>query len=472
MNHSLKFYIGGTWVEPTLPNARPVINPATEQECGQISFGTADDVDRAVQAARRAFPEFSRTTPQWRISLLRSIIESCEARAEQFAQAIMNEQGSPILWARTRQTREAMGPFRQMIELLGHYPWETELGGLPVVREPIGVSGLITPWNWPLNAITSKLASALASGCTVVLKPSEFSPLTAIVLAEALHDAGVPKGVFNLVNGEGPEVGEALSKHPQVDLVSFTGSTRAGIAVAKAAADSVKRVVQELGGKSPNIVLPDADLGSAIPFGVLRCFSNTGQSCQAPTRLLVHRSQRDEVIEIARRTATSVRVGDPTDPVVTMGPVANEPQFRKVRDLIRHGIAEGATLVCGGAELPVGITRGYFIQPTVFADVLPSMTIARQEIFGPVLSIFCYDTEEDAIALANDTEYGLAGYVQSRDLQYAKKVASRVRAGRIYINGHPGSNAIPFGGYKMSGNGRQQGVFGLEEYLEVKAIAC
>lgn len=472
IKHSRQFYIGGNWVEPLVARTLDVVNPATLATCGVISLGSARDVDRAVDAARRAFPAYSASPLAVRKDLIGRIIDACLAREDAFAQAMQQEMGSPISFARSRQTREAMGPFREMLKVLDSYAWQSELGGLPVHREAIGVAGLITPWNWPVNAITSKLAAALAAGCTVVLKPSEFSPLSAILLAEAVHEAGVPAGVFNLVNGEGPQVGRAIAQHAGIDIVSFTGSTRAGIQVAKDAADSVKRVVQELGGKSANIVLPDADLATAIPFGVRRCFTNSGQSCQAPTRMLVHSSQRAEVLEIARATAQAIRVGDPTDPAVDMGPVANRAQFEKVRQLIQQGIEEGAHLLCGGLDRPGEMEAGYFVQPTIFADVTPAMTIAQEEIFGPVLCILCYDTEDEAVEIANDSRFGLAGYVQSRDVDRARRVGARMRAGRIYINGHPGSNAIPFGGYKHSGNGRQQGVYGLEEFLEAKAYAC
>jgi aldehyde dehydrogenase (NAD+) len=364
----------------------------------------------------------------------------------------------------------ALGHFKQMVKVLKSYKFERFMGGTLIRREPIGVCGLITPWNWPLNQITAKLAPALAAGCTVVLKPSEVAPLSGIIFAEVLHDAGVPAGVFNLVNGDGAGVGEAISRHPDIDMVSFTGSTRAGILVAKGAADTVKRVTQELGGKSANIVLPDADLGKAVPAGVLRCFTNTGQSCQAPTRMLVHRSQLDEAAALARQTAETVKIGDPRKRETTMGPVVSKAQFDKVQGLIERGIAEGATVVCGGAGRPAGFNRGYFVRPTVFSDVTPQMAIAREEIFGPVLSMLTYDTEDEAVAIANDTTYGLAGYVQSGDIEHARRIASRLRAGRIYLNGAPSDNSVPFGGYKQSGNGREHGVFGFEEYLEVKAV--
>ncbi len=470
MSNNTKFYIDGRWVEPVSPRTFDVVNPATEEVAGQISLGSAADVDRAVIAARLAFPSFSQTSKKERLALLQRIIDLYSARFEELAQTMTLEMGSPIAFSREVQTTNALGHFKHIAEVLKAYKLEQFMGGTLIRREAIGVCGLITPWNWPLNQITSKLAPALAAGCTVVLKPSEIAPLSAIVLAEILHEAGVPKGVFNLVNGEGPTVGEAISRHPGIDMVSFTGSTRAGILVAKSAADTVKRVAQELGGKSANIILADADLEKAVPAGVLRSFTNTGQSCQAPTRMLVHRSQRDDAVAIAKRTAETVRVGDPLDPKTTMGPLVSKVQFDKVQGLIERGIQEGATLVCGGAGRPVGFNRGYFVRPTVFADVDPNMTIARDEIFGPVLSMLTYDTEEEAVTIANDTTYGLAGYVQSGDLAHARRVAAQIRAGRIYLNGAPADQSVPFGGYKQSGNGREHGVFGFEEFLEVKAV--
>jgi aldehyde dehydrogenase (NAD+) len=354
--------------------------------------------------------------------------------------------------------------------VLETYEFDRFMGGTLIRREPIGVCGLITPWNWPLNQVMSKLGPAIASGCTVVLKPSELSPLTAIVLAEILHEAGVPKGVFNLVNGDGPTVGEAISRHPDIDMVSFTGSTRAGILVAQAAATTVKRVMQELGGKSANIILTSADLAKTVPAGVLRCFNNSGQSCQAPTRMLVHRSQRDAAIELARKAAEKVKVGDPNDPTTDLGPLVSRAQYEKVQGLIQSGIEQGATLVAGGLGRPVGFNRGNFVRPTVFADVTPDMAIAREEIFGPVLSMMTYDTEDEAVEIANGTTYGLAGYVQAGTIEEARRVGGRVRAGRVYLNGAPADRSVPFGGYKQSGNGREQGIFGFEEYLEVKAM--
>lgn len=465
-----KFYIDGRWVEPIEATLFDVINPATEEVAGQISLGSAKDVDLAVKAARRAFPSYSMTSREERLDLLKRIIKLYEARADELAQAMTAEMGSPITFSHEVQTVNALNHFKEMVEVLTSYKFESFMGNTMVRREPIGVCGLITPWNWPLNQVTSKLAPALAAGCTAVLKPSEIAPLSTILLAEILHDAGVPKGVFNLVNGDGPTVGEAISSHPDIDMVSFTGSTRAGILVAKAAAATVKRVCQELGGKSPNIVMQGADLGAAVPAGVLRCYTNTGQSCQAPTRMLVQRSQRDVAVALAKQTAEQVRLGDPLDPNTQMGPVVSKIQFDKIQGLIDKGIQEGATLVCGGPGRPAGFNRGYFIRPTVFADVTPDMTIAKEEIFGPVLSMMTYDTEDEAVEIANNTSYGLAGYVQADTVEDARRIGAKIRAGRIYLNGAPANNKVPFGGYKQSGNGREHGVFGFEEYLEVKAM--
>jgi aldehyde dehydrogenase (NAD+) len=465
-----KFYIDGAWVAPAVPKLFDVVNPATEEVAGQISLGSSEDVDRAVKAARRAFPSYSATSREARIELIEKIIKLYEARADELSQAMTAEMGSPITFSHEVQTVNALNHFKEMVEVLKSYKFESFMGGTMIRREPIGVCGLITPWNWPLNQVTSKLAPALAAGCTSVLKPSEIAPLSTILLAEILHEAGVPKGVFNLVNGDGPAVGEAISAHPDIDMVSFTGSTRAGILVAKAAAATVKRVTQELGGKSPNIVLRGADLDKVVPAGLLRCYTNTGQSCQAPTRMLTHTSQRDAAVALAKATAEQVKLGDPLDPTTQMGPVVSKAQFDKIQGLIEKGIKEGATLVTGGTGRPVGFNRGYFVRPTVFADVTPDMTIAKEEIFGPVLSMMTYDTEQEAVETANNTSYGLAGYVQAGNIDDARRIGGKIRAGRIYLNGAPANSKVPFGGYKQSGNGREHGVFGFEEYLEVKAI--
>ena len=472
--HDLQPYIDGAWVSiPFTPRRLEVVNPATETVVGEISLGSKADIDRAVVAARRAFPAFSATSREERIALLKRIVESYEARAKDLARAMTEEMGSPITFSENVQVTQALGHFREQMTVLQNYEFERFIGNTLVKREAIGVCGLIAPWNWPMNQVTTKLAPAIAAGCTSVLKPSEIAPLSAIILAEILHDAGVPKGVVNLVNGDGATVErlQAIAAHPDIDMVSFTGSTRGGVAVAKAAADSVKRVVQELGGKSPNIILPDADLEKAVPQGVLRCYTNTGQSCQAPTRMLVQKNQRDKVVELARTTAMAVKVGDTNDRTTALGPVVSKAQFERVEALIQKGIDEGATLVCGGTGRPANLNRGFFVRPTVFADVTSGMmTIAREEIFGPVLSIMNYEDEDDAVEIANDTNYGLSAYVQGRDIERVRRVASKIRAGRVYLNGAPVDGSVPFGGYKQSGNGREHGVFGFEEYLEVKAV--
>jgi len=378
--------------------------------------------------------------------------------------------GAPITFATQRQATVALFHFEEAARVLANYSFEERMGNGIIRREPIGVCGLITPWNWPLNQVASKTAPALATGCTVVLKPSEIAPLSAMLLAEIIDDAGLPAGVFNLVNGDGASVGEAIASHPEIDMVSFTGSTAAGIRVAKLAADTVKRVAQELGGKSANIILADADLKTAVIEGVHACYTNGGQNCQSPTRMLIPRAQRDAAFAAARAAVGSIRLGDPLDPGSTMGPLVSQAQFEKVQDLIQSGVDEGATLVAGGTGRPSELNRGYYVRPTVFGDVTPQMKIAREEIFGPVLSIMSYDTEDEAIEIANDTPFGLAGFVQSSDPVRARAVANRIRAGRVYLNGAPFDRSLPFGGYKQSGNGREFGVFGFEEYLEVKAI--
>ena len=380
------------------------------------------------------------------------------------------EMGSPITFSTERQATVALFHFEEAARVLSAYEFEQRMGSGIIRREPIGVCGFITPWNWPLNQVASKVAPALAAGCTVVLKPSELAPLSSMLLAEIIDDAGLPSGVFNLVNGDGPVVGEAIASHPDIDMVSFTGSTAAGIRVAKLAADTVKRVAQELGGKSANIILRDADTEASVTAGVQACYTNAGQNCQSPTRMLVHRSQRDLAFEAARKAVAGIRLGDPLDPGTTMGPLVSRAQFEKVESLIQAGVDEGATLVAGGPGRPAELNRGYFVRPTVFGDVTPGMRIAREEIFGPVLSIINYETEEEAIEIANDTPFGLAGFVQSSDPDRARQVANRIRAGRVYLNGAPFDRSLPFGGYKQSGNGREFGLFGFEEYLEVKAI--
>lgn len=466
----LKFYIDGAWVDPATPSTLGIVNPATEETFAQISLGSRLDVDRAAMAARRAFKTYSEVSAEDRLSYLGKIIEGFRARLPELARMMTLEMGAPITFATERQATVALFHFEEAARVLAKYKFEEPMGPGIVRREPIGVCGLITPWNWPLNQVASKVAPALATGCTVVLKPSEIAPLSAMLFAEIVHDAGVPAGVFNLVNGDGPTVGEAIAAHPEIDMVSFTGSTTAGVRVAKLAADTVKRVAQELGGKSANIILPDADLKAAVMAGVHACNTNAGQNCQSPTRMLIHRTQRDAAFTAAREAVDTIRLGDPLDPASTMGPLVSQAQFEKVQDLIQSGIDEGAKLVAGGTGRPANLNRGYYVRPTVFGDVTPQMRIAREEVFGSVLSIMSYDTEDEAIGIANDTPFGLAGFVQSKDARRARKVANRIRAGRVYLNGAPFDRSLPFGGYKQSGNGREFGIFGFEEYLEVKAI--
>ncbi|HIF63131.1 MAG TPA: aldehyde dehydrogenase family protein [Deltaproteobacteria bacterium] len=472
MKEYLQFYIDGAWVDPAGSNTLEVINPATEQAVGRIAMGGAEDVDRAVKAARQAFETFSLTSVDERIALLEKIVAGFQARYEEFAQTISSEMGAPITLCQLAQAGAGLAHFAGMVEIAKGYAFEQQRGTTMLRKEPVGVCGLITPWNWPINQIACKVAPAIAAGCTMVLKPSELAPLNACLLAEVIHDAGVPAGVFNLVNGDGPSVGAALSAHPGIDMMSFTGSTRAGTAVAEAAAPGVKRVAQELGGKSANIVLDDADLEAAVSGGVQNCFGNSGQSCNAPTRMLVPADRHDEAMAIARKAAEAAAegVGDPTKEETVFGPLAHAGQYEKVQGLINKGLEEGATLVAGGPGRPEGLDKGYFVRPTVFANVSNDMTIAREEVFGPVLCILPYRDEEQAIAIANDTEYGLSGYVQSGDIEHARRVASRLRTGNVHINGAGPDFAAPFGGYGKSGNGREWGEFGLEEFLEVKAV--
>jgi aldehyde dehydrogenase (NAD+) len=466
----LKFYIDGAWVDPAAPSTLGIVNPATEEIFAQISLGSKHDVDRAATAARCAFATYSVTSVEARLSWLHKIIEGFRARLPELARMMTLEMGAPITFATQRQATVALFHFEEAARVLANYRFEERMGDGIVRREPIGVCGLITPWNWPLNQVASKVAPALATGCTVVLKPSEIAPLSAMLFAEIVDEAGIPAGVFNLVNGDGPTVGEAIAAHPEIDMVSFTGSTTAGVRVAKLAADTVKRVAQELGGKSANIILADADLKAAVIQGVHACYTNAGQNCQSPTRMLIPRAQRDAAFAAAREAVDTIRLGDPLDPASTMGPLVSRTQFEKVQDLIQSGVDEGATLVAGGTGRPADINRGYYVRPTVFGDVTPQMKIAREEIFGPVLSIMSYDTEDEAVEIANDTPFGLAGFVQSSNRDRARAVANRIRAGRVYLNGAPFDRSLPFGGYKQSGNGREFGVFGFEEYLEVKAI--
>ena len=465
-----KFYIDGRWVDPVEPKTFEVINPATEAVAGTISMGGPKDVDLAVAAARRAFDEFSRTTPAERLALLERMLERYQAHYEEIATAISVEMGAPITLAKGSQAGCGTGHLGAMIEVMKTFRFEEMRGKTRITLEPVGVCALITPWNWPVNQVAAKVVPAFAAGCTMVLKPSEFSPFSAILWAKVMHEAGVPKGVFNLVNGDGPNVGAPLASHPDVDMVAFTGSTRAGTEIAKSAAETVKRVQQELGGKSPNILLEDADLERAVKRSVLHVFQNTGQSCNAPTRLLVPESKLAGVEALAQKIAAGVIVGDPASPTTTMGPVVSRIQYDRVQSYIQKGIAEGAKLLVGGPGRPEGIAKGYFVRPTIFSNVRNDMTIAREEIFGPVLAILPYKTEEEAIRVANDTPYGLAGYVWSQDNTHARRVASRIRAGQVAINGASGDWQTPFGGFKMSGNGREYGEYGLRDFLETKAM--
>ncbi|MFT4248420.1 MAG: aldehyde dehydrogenase family protein [Pseudomonas sp.] len=469
-NTDLRFYIDGQWHARTGAEPIAVVDPATGQVAGHVAAGTAHDVALAVAAARRAFDTFSRSSADERGALLERIIELLEARAEVFAQAIVAEMGAAIGFARAAHVPFAIEHVRVQRELLRSYPFLSRAGGIAIAKEPIGVCALITPWNWPLYQITAKVAPALAAGCCVVLKPSELSPYSAQLFAEVMHDAGVPAGVFNLVGGRGEVVGAALAAHPDVDMISITGSTRAGVLVAQAGAVTVKRVVQELGGKSPNLFLDDADFAGGVAKGVLAGMRNVGQSCSAPTRMLVPAARLAEVEALAADAVAGIRVGDPRDEATTMGPIANAAQFARVQALIGAGIDEGARLVCGGPGRPAGLEHGLFARPTVFSGVTPTMRIAQEEIFGPVLAIMPYRDEDEAIALANDTVYGLSAHLQSGDPQRALRVAGRIRAGQVHINYPPWNGQAPFGGYKRSGNGREFGVHGLEEYLETKAI--
>ena len=470
MREYLQFYINGEWVDPVTPKAHDVINPADESVCAHISLGSEPDVHRAVAAARKAFDTWGYSSREERIAVLESCVATYEKYYNDMADAIREEMGAPKSLAVSAQAHAGLGHLQEALRVLREFEFEEDLGEHRLFKEPIGVCGLITPWNWPVNQIGCKVAPALAVGCTMVLKPSEVAPLSGYLFAKIMHEAGVPAGVFNLVNGDGPTVGAALSRHPDVDMMSFTGSTRAGSQVAQNAAPTVKRVTQELGGKSPNIILDDADLEAAVTRGVLHMYTNTGQSCNAPSRMLVPRARLAEAEAIAAAVSAKVVVGDPADEATTMGPVVSELQFNKIQGLIEKGIAEGAKLVCGGPGRPEGIDKGYFVRPTVFSEANNEMTIAREEIFGPVLVMIPYDTEEEAIAIANDTPYGLAGYVQSGDIAHARRVASRIRAGNVHINGATGGYNVPFGGYKQSGNGREWGAHGFTDFLEIKAV--
>ena len=470
MREYLKFYINGRWVDPVTPKTMDVINPATEESIGRISVGSAKDIDKAVAAAKAAFPAFSRTSREERLDILERLMAAYKRRYDDIAEAISDEMGAPMWLATKAQAATAIGHISTTIKILKDFKFEDKHGKAHIVREPIGVCGFITPWNWPINQILCKVAPAIATGCTMVLKPSEVAPFNACILAEVFDEAKVPAGVFNLVNGDGPTTGAALSAHPDVDMMSFTGSTRAGIQIAKAAADTVKRVSQELGGKSANIILDDADFQKAVGGGVAHMMTNSGQSCNAPTRMLVPASRHDEAVAIAKAAAEGVKVGNPRSEGTVIGPVVSEIQFNKIQGLIQKGIDEGATLVTGGTGRPEGLNKGYYVRPTIFANVTNDMTIAREEIFGPVLSILPYKDDAEAVKIANDTVYGLAGYVSSGNLDRARKVASQIRAGNVYVNGASGDFHTPFGGYKQSGNGREWGEYGFDEFLEIKAV--
>src|SRR5579872_3394221 len=470
MKDARQFYIDGKWVAPTQPNDFPVVNPATEEQIATISLGSAADVDKAVAAAKRAFDSFSETTVEQRRDLLQRIVTVYKAKSQDMAQAISSEMGAPLAFAKAAQVGAGLAHFLEVVRLLENFKFDEVRGATLFRKEPIGVCGLITPWNWPMNQIVAKVAPAIAAGCTMVLKPSELAPLSAYLFAQILHEAGVPAGIFNLVNGDGPTVGAAIAAHPGIDMVSFTGSTRAGVAVATVAAPSVKRVTQELGGKAANIILDDADFAKVIPQGVDTCFRNSGQSCNAPTRMLVPQNRMSEAVDLAKHAAEKTKVGDPFAEGVNNGPLANRNQFERVQKMIQKGIDEGAKLVTGGTGRPDGISKGYFAKPTVFSDVRNDMTIAREEIFGPVLCIIPYQDDDDAVRIANDTPYGLAGFVSSGNIERARGVAKQIRAGNVHINGARVDFAGCFGGYKQSGNGREWGEAGLEEFLELKAI--
>lgn len=471
MRDYTKFYINGQWVMPAEETPFDVLNPATEAVCAQISLGGQVDVDAAVGAAREAFKTFGHSSREERIELLEAIVAGYKNRYNDIAAAISEEMGAPVSLAMNAQTGAGLGHLKTALEVLKAYAFEEKIGNSRIYKEPIGVCGLITPWNWPMNQVTCKVAPAIATGCTMVLKPSEIAPLSSYIFAEILDKAGVPAGVFNMVNGDGPGVGTMLSCHPEVDMVSFTGSTRAGSLVAQNAAPTIKRVTQELGGKSANIILDDNGFEDAVKRGVFGVFNNTGQSCNAPTRMLVPADKMERAAEIASKAAAKVTVGDPQSEETKMGPLVSAIQFEKVQNLIGKGVEEGASLNCGGIGKPEGLEDGYFVKPTVFSNVTNEMTIAREEIFGPVVSILAYSDDEEAIEIANDTPYGLAGYIQGEDKERVGYIASRLRAGNININGASGDLNTPFGGYKQSGNGREWGSRAFEDYLEIKAVS-
>ena len=467
-----QFYIDGNWVDPSEPRDFAVINPATEGATATISLAGADDVERAVGAAKKAFSGYAATTVDQRLAWFERLLQIYRRRADEMTEAMSTEMGAPLTFTRDVQTPCGDGHIEVMLEALRDFRFEgrSPRGASRIVHEPVGVAALITPWNWPINQVVVKVLPALAAGCTCVLKPSEESPLSALLFAEMIDEAGFPPGAFNLINGDGPVAGAGLSSHEDVDMVSFTGSTRAGIAVAKAAADTVKRVTLELGGKSPNLLFADADLQKAVEWSVAACFSNSGQTCDAPTRLLVERTVYEEAKEIAGRAARATRVGDPAREGDHIGPVVNARQFENIQRLIQCGIDEGATLLAGGTGRPEGLEVGYYVKPTLFADVAPDMTVNREEIFGPVLAMMPFDNEEEAIRLGNDSRYGLGACIQTGDPERAERVARRLRAGNISINGEACDYDAPFGGMKQSGNGRENGVFGLQDYLDLKTI--
>ncbi|MEM7527241.1 MAG: aldehyde dehydrogenase family protein [Pseudomonadota bacterium] len=473
MRDARKFYINGAWTAPLEGRDFDVLNPSTEEAFATISLGGQADTDAAVAAAKAAFPAWSHAPREERAAALERLLAAYEARIEDMAQAISEEMGAPIALARAAQAAAGYGHLQNAIKTLKEFEFEYMLGehapGSRILKEPIGVCGLITPWNWPMNQVVLKVAPALAAGCTVVLKPSEVAPLSSYLFAEMVDAAGLPAGAFNLVNGDGPGVGSQLSVHPDVDMVSFTGSTRAGRAITKAAADTIKRVTLELGGKGANVIYADAD-EKAVTRGARHCFNNSGQSCNAPTRMLVERSKYDEAVETAAKVATETEVAPAGVDGRQIGPVVSEAQWEKIQGLIQKGIDEGARLVAGGVGRPDGLNRGYFVRPTVFADVTPDMTIWREEIFGPVLAISAFDAEDEALELANDTAYGLTNYVQTQDLEKARRAARSFRTGMVEINGKSRGPGAPFGGYRQSGNGREGGVWGLEDFLEVKSV--
>ena len=475
MIQKTNFYIDGQWVNPIKENQFSVINPANETAFATISLGSKLDLDKAVSAAKVAFVNWSKEPLSERLGMVKKLLEIYESRADEMAEAISSEMGAPIKLATNAQTAAGAGHIRAFIKALEGFEFEHTLRpDSPdeyIIREPIGVCGLITPWNWPMNQVTLKVVPAVAVGCTVVLKPSEIAPLSSILFAEFMHDAGFPNGVFNLINGDGPTVGEAMSNHPEIDMMSFTGSTRAGIAVTKGAAETVKRVSLELGGKGANIIFSDCDVEKAVKRGAAHCFNNTGQSCNAPTRMLVQKDVYDKAIQVAQETAENTEVNEPNLSGNHIGPLVSEVQYNKVQDLIDAGIKEGAKLIAGGLGRPEGFNRGYFVRPTIFADVNNDMRIAKEEVFGPVLSIIPFETEEEAIAISNDTSYGLTDYVQSGNSERTQRVARQLRAGMVQVNGAPRAPGSPFGGYKQSGNGREGGIEGFEEFLETKAVS-